>query len=147
MTDPKTVTSIKPHLSSKYDALFLEEGREHNVDPNLLAALAKQESNFNPKARSHVGAAGLMQFMPETAKGFGIDPWNEHQAVDGAARYIRKNMDAYGNNIRTSLAAYNAGGRNVHKYGKGHPHSVPPCSWAKCETFNYVKSITAMYYK
>lgn len=130
---------IPASLSSKFDGLFIKEGSEHGVSPILLAAVAKQETGFNPKAGSSAGAQGLMQFMPATAKAYGVDPWNPNQAVDGAARKLRDLTAEFKGNTSYALAAYNAGSSRVRQFG-----GVPPCSFAKCQTYNYVRSITAM---
>lgn len=122
-------------LSSKYNHLFEKEGNEHGVSPLLLAAQAKQESGFNPRAGSHAGAQGLMQFMPGTARSYGIDPWDPAQAVDGAARMMRDLKAKFGSD-ELALAAYNAGPGAVQKY-KG----IPPY----LETQKYVRNIMASY--
>jgi soluble lytic murein transglycosylase-like protein len=126
---------IPASLSSKYDALFIEEGGEHGVSPVLLAAVAKQESGFNPNAGSKAGAGGLMQFMPGTAASYGIDRWNPHQAIDGAARMYRDLLARYDGNVDLALAGYNAGTGAVDQY-----NGVPPYK----ETRQYVRSIKAM---
>lgn len=117
-----------------YDALFAAAGLRHGFSPTLLAAIAKTESNFNPGAVSPVGAQGLMQFMPATARGLGIDPSDPAQAIDGAARYLRQQVDRFGS-IELGLAAYNAGPGNVSKYG-----GVPPFT----ETRNYVSKVIGL---
>lgn len=126
-------------LSSKYNDLFEKEGSEHGVSPILLAAMAKQESGFNPKAGSDAGAKGLMQFMPATAKGYGIDPWVPEQAVDGAARKMADLLKEFNGNTDFALAGYNAGSSRVRQFG-----GVPPKSFAEGQTYNYVKNINEM---
>jgi hypothetical protein len=119
--------------STPYDPLFAEAGRRHGVDPALLREVARQESGFNPRASSPAGAQGLMQFMPATAAGLGINPWVPAEAVDGAARLLRRYLDQYGR-VDLALAAYNAGPGNVARYG-----GVPPFA----ETRDYVRIITS----
>ena len=120
-------------------ALFTEAGRTHGVDPRLIAAVARRESAFNPHAVSAVGAGGLMQLMPATARYLGIhDVFDARQNIDGGARYLRTLLDTFHGDLDLTLAAYNAGPGAVAKY-KG----VPPYR----ETQAYVRSIRANYEK
>lgn len=117
----------------KFKPLIEAKARKYDLDPNLLAALVRQESNFNPYAVSSCGAMGLGQLMPETARGLGVmDPFNATQNLDGAAKYLRQMLDTFGGNTKKALAAYNAGPGAVRKYG-----GIPPYR----ETQNYVKAI------
>ncbi len=109
----------------------------HNVDPNLVRALVKVESNFNPNAVSRKGAMGLMQLMPQTARQLRLtNPFNPEQNIDAGVRHLRELLDNYGGDVRLSLAAYNAGTGAVAR-SSGIPHYA--------ETRNYVKRITQLY--
>lgn len=114
-----------------YADLFTRAGSRYGVDPALLAAVAKQESGFDASAVSPAGAQGLMQFMPATAKGLGVSPFDPASAVDGAARYLTDLTRQFGS-TELGLAAYNAGPGTVRKYG-----GIPPYA----ETQNYVRSV------
>ncbi len=110
-----------------------------DLNPLLIHSVVKTESNYNPKARSHVGAIGLMQLMPGTAGDLGVNPRDPVQNLEGGTRYLRQQLKRPGINgdIALALASYNAGYGNVRKYG----YQVPPYQ----ETRNYVKKIMALY--
>ena len=114
-----------------YADLFTRAGSRHGVDPALLAAVAQQESGFDASAVSPAGARGLMQFMPGTARGLGVDPFDPASAVDGAARYLADLTRQFGS-TELGLAAYNAGPGTVRRYG-----GIPPYS----ETQDSVRSV------
>lgn len=114
-----------------YANLFTSAASRYGIDPSLLAAVANQESSFNPSAVSPSGAQGLMQFMPSTAQGLGVNPLDPASSVDGAARYLSQLTQQFGS-TDLALAAYNAGPGAVSKYG-----GIPPYP----ETQNYVSSV------
>ena len=115
------------------DAVFEEAARVYNVPVNLLKAIGKAESNFDPSAQSAAGAQGVMQLMPQTAASLGVaDPFDAQSNIMGGAKYISGLLDQYDGDVDLALAAYNAGSGNVAKYG-----GIPPFS----ETQNYVRKV------
>ncbi|MFI5953583.1 transglycosylase SLT domain-containing protein [Cryptosporangium sp. NPDC051539] len=111
--------------------VFTNAGSKHGVSPALLAAVAKIESGYDPGAVSPAGARGLMQIMPGTARELGVDPLDPYQAVDGAARLLRRHLNEFGS-LPLALAAYNAGGGAVRRYD-----GIPPYA----ETQAYVVKV------
>ena len=115
-----------------YGDLFVRAGAKYGVSPKLLAAVAKVESGYNPQAVSRVGAQGLMQLMPSTARGLGVqDAFDPAQAIDGGAKLLASNLREF-KSVPLALAAYNAGGGAVHRYG-----GIPPFA----ETQAYVPKV------
>lgn len=134
-TGSATATGSGAVSGVPYADLFNRAGQTYGVDPSLLAAVARQESGFDAGAVSPAGARGLMQLMPATAQGLGVnDSFDPAQAVDGAARLLRDLLDRFGR-VDLALAGYNAGPGAVLRYD-----GIPPYP----ETQNYVRSILSM---
>lgn len=127
-----TFIPIRPEEA--YEDLIQEAAVAYKLDPDLVRAVMRTESAFNPIAVSPVGAMGLMQLMPALAQELGVqNPFDPRQNVMGGAKYLRQLLDAHNGNIRLTLASYNAGPGNVKRY-----RGIPPFR----ETRNYVKKIT-----
>jgi cell wall-associated NlpC family hydrolase len=124
-------TAASGVLNTPYSGLFQAAERKYGVPATLLAAVAKQESGFNASAVSPAGARGLMQIMPGTAQGLGVDPMQPAQAVDGAARLLKDLIGRFGR-VDHALAAYNAGPGAVLRYD-----GIPPYP----ETQRYVPAV------
>lgn len=106
--------SVSSKDNTTYDSLIVKYAQKHGVDPNLVKAMIKQESSFNPLAKSGVGAVGLMQLMPDTAKEVGVtDRTSPEQNIEGGIKYIKKKLKEQNGNVELALAAYNAGSGNV----------------------------------
>ena len=118
-------------------SMIEDTSAKYGVDAKLIKALVKQESGFNPTAKSKAGALGLMQLMPSTAKGLGVkDPLDAKQNIEGGVKYVKSLLNRFDGNIILALAAYNAGPNAVKKYD-----GIPPYK----ETQNYVKSVLKNY--
>jgi cell wall-associated NlpC family hydrolase len=118
----------------RFAGIFAQNEARYQLPTGLLAAVAQTESGGNTAAVSPAGAQGLMQLMPSTAQGLGVDPWNPGQAVQGAAQLLSGYLHRFGS-VPLALAAYNAGPAAVEQYG-----GVPPYT----ETQNYVARITGL---
>lgn len=122
---------------SSYDQDILRIGRRYQVDPTLIKAIIRAESDFDHRAVSRRGALGLMQLMPDTARELHVaNPFNPQQNIDGGTRYIRQMLDSFNGNLTLSLAAYNAGPGLVTRTG-GVP-DIP-------ETQQYVTKVMRQY--
>lgn len=122
-----------------YGELIYEKAKKYDVDPALVAAVIEQESKFKPKARSHVGAKGLMQLMPRTGRWMGArNLYDPEQNVDAGVKYIAYLDKRFHGDLKKIIAAYNGGEGNVKRY-----RGVPPFR----ETRQYVKKVMKNYDK
>ncbi len=133
-TNPAGPAPVPP---TQIAALAQGQGSIWGVDPKLITAVIANESGFNANATSKVGAQGLMQLMPATARSLGVsDPYDPAQNVAGGTRYLRGLLDRFHGDTKLAVAAYNAGPGAVEKYG-----GVPPYP----ETQNYVQNVLSSY--
>ncbi|HKT00901.1 MAG TPA: transglycosylase SLT domain-containing protein [Rugosimonospora sp.] len=130
---PSSLQSSGTLSGVPYANLFEAAAARYGVSAKLLAAVAKVESNYDPRAVSSAGAQGLMQIMPATARQIGVNPFDPAQAVDGAARILAGNLQQFGS-VPLALAAYNAGSGAVRRYG-----GIPPFA----QTRAYVPKVEA----
>jgi soluble lytic murein transglycosylase len=139
---PKTSLAFysKTIDTNQYDSLIMQHSYNHGVDPTLVKAVMKAESNFNSQAISPKGAQGLMQLMPDTARHMSVyDPLDPDDNIRGGTRYLRLLDDTFQGNLELILAAYNAGPNRV----KEHNMNVPPFE----ETRNFIKRVKHFYNK
>ena len=135
LTPPSAPAALsRPRRGSEFDAIIDDHARAQGLSPVLVRAVIEAESAFNPRAVSRVGAMGLMQLMPGTAKDLGVaDPFDPVQNIRGGTTYLRTLLDRFDGDVRLALAAYNAGPGAVERYD-----NVPPYR----ETRNYVAKIS-----
>ena len=131
------MTSIQKNAENIYQPLILDAAFRYEVEPAIIKAIIMAESGFNPKAKSKVGARGLMQLMPRTAKSLGVeDSFKPAHNIDAGVRYFKHLLDKFDGEITLALAAYNAGSSNVRKYG-----GIPPFK----ETKYYINKVLKYY--
>lgn len=121
------------------DQLIVNSGNKYELDPLLIYLVMREESGFNYRAVSHVGARGLMQLMPATARQLGVRNIHDPvENVEAGTRYLKNLITLFAGDVNLALAAYNAGEDAVRRYG----HRVPPFR----ETQSYVRRINAAYH-
>ncbi|MHB8157926.1 MAG: lytic transglycosylase domain-containing protein [Desulfocucumaceae bacterium] len=122
---------------SDIESMVSKAAAKYGLDPGLLRAVIKVESDFNPLAQSGAGAMGLMQLMPGTARALGVkNPFNAMENLEGGASYLRSLVDRFDGDLKLALAAYNAGPGAVEKHG-----GVPPYK----ETVSYLQKINSLF--
>ncbi len=134
---PRKRPSLSSRSPRRFERIVRSASDRYGVDPNLVSAMIKVESDFDPRAVSRKGARGLMQLMPETARELGVgDIYDPTENINGGVRHLKLLLDRFSGNQRMALAAYNAGATAVERY-KG----VPPFS----ETRKYVRLVLRYY--
>jgi soluble lytic murein transglycosylase-like protein len=134
-TQTASATTSALPAGTPFAAEITAAAQANGLDPALLAGLIKQESGFNPNAGSPAGARGLAQLMPGTAAGLGVtNVLDPVQSINGGAKYLKQQLDAFGGDVAKALAAYNAGPGAVTRFG-----GIPPYA----ETQNYVRIVQA----
>jgi soluble lytic murein transglycosylase-like protein len=124
-------------ICTPYESHIKNASEKHQMDPDLIKAVIKQESNFNPADVSNKGAIGLMQLMPETARGLGVqNAFDPYENIHAGTRFLRIMLENFNGDLEKALAAYNAGPGAVRKYG-----AIPPYK----ETQNYVRKVLKYY--
>jgi hypothetical protein len=125
------------HAPEEIDGLVEQTASRFKVDPELVRAIVRVESDYDPKAVSSKGAMGLMQLIPATAQRFGVEnPFDPKQNLEGGVNYLKYLLEHFGGDLGLSLAAYNAGEHSVERYG-----GIP----AFAETRNYVRKVRNLY--
>lgn len=136
-TPPAPTGAQAMQTPPEFESFIQEASSKWGVDDKLIRAVIQQESAFNPSAKSGVGAAGLMQLMPDTARSLGVtNSLDPRENILGGTRYLKGLLERFNNDPKLALAAYNAGPGNVQKYG-----GIPPFA----ETQNYVQRIMGNY--
>ncbi len=136
-TTRKTQSTAGEGVQGKFADLIQQAAQKYNVDPRLIQAVIRAESNFNPKATSSAGAMGLMQLMPATAASLGVnDPYDPKENIFGGTKFLYRLLQKYKQNIPLALAAYNAGPGAVDRYG-----GIPPYT----QTRVYVQRVMQYY--
>jgi len=126
-----------PAVNADYSSYVQKSARKYEIEPELIHAVIRTESNGNHRAVSKKGAMGLMQLMPSTASDMNVaNPFNPEENIEGGTRYLRSLIEKFNGNLTLAIAAYNSGPKTVERYG-----NVPPIS----ETKQYVSRVLALY--
>jgi len=129
---PSSDAPMKSSGNENIDALIAQAAEKYGVPVNLLHSIAQTESEYNQDARSEAGAIGMMQLMPDTAAGLGVDPNDLASNIEGGAKYMRELLDTFDGDLEKAIAAYNAGPNAVKKHG-----GIPPYA----QTQDYVRKV------
>ncbi len=132
------ITPVRKSKSDRFNPMISSAADRYEVDFALIKAVIMAESAYNPKAVSKLGAKGLMQLMPGTARALGVkNAFNPAHNINGGVKYLRQLLDAFDDDVILALAAYNAGASKVKRHG-----GIPPIK----ATRNYVKKVFAYYH-
>jgi len=134
---PKNANAQSLVVPTNFSHYVQKAARKYEIEPELIHAVIRTESNGNHRAVSKKGAIGLMQLMPSTASDMNVgNPFNPEENIDGGTRYLRFLLEKFNGNLTLALAAYNSGPRTVERYG-----NIPPIS----ETRQYVNKVFSYY--
>jgi len=138
INSPGSGVNISNSFVSEYDRDIILISEKHKVDPYLVKAVIKAESNFDPDAVSPKNAQGIMQLIPETSSDYGVDdPFDAKENMEGGVQYLKDLLDYFDGDLKLSLAAYNAGKGSVIKHG----FTIPPYP----ETTDYISKVLEYY--
>lgn len=133
---PSKPSTTDSQNSTDYHSIVQEKAVNYNIDPSLIKAVIKTESNWNNRAVSRKGAMGLMQLMPATAIDMDVrDPFDPEDNIEGGTKYLRYLLERFNGDLTLALAAYNAGPKTVEKFGY-----IPPFT----ETRQYVNKVLSL---
>lgn len=138
-----TATSKNKDVNAQIEDAIAISSKKYGVDENLIRAIIKVESDFNPKCTSKAGAKGLMQLMPENCRDLGVkNPFDIYENIDGGTRHIKEYLDKYNGDTKMALMAYNGGPTRMRKRGVNSPEDI---YLMPKETQNYVPKVMKYY--